>query len=440
VTAPPAAGPRPTAAPAPGHARPERPARPRWSRRLGLLASRDFRLLWTGETTSSLGSSIGGVALPLAALTLVHAGVFAISALTAAAWLPWLLIGLPAGAWVDRLPRRRVMMAADLVSLAGFASVPVAAAAGLLTMAQLFAVALLAGAAKVFFATAYRAFLPAVLDPGDLLEGNAKLQGSEQVTNVAGPGLAGLITQLASAAGGVLADAVSFAVSAACLARLRVPETRQAAPRRRLHREIGEGLTVVWHDQLLRMNAIFGSVSNLLLTGYQAVQVVYLVKVVGLAPGVAGVALALTSLGGILGALTARRAAGRLGSARAVLLAKVGVMPFGLLIPLADRGPGLALYVLGSVVLVGGIVAGNIIWSGWVQSYYPPQLLGRVSTSVQVVNYGAIPLGAALAGLTAAHLGVRPTLWIMLSGLLLSGAILLAGPLRTLRDLPAQCH
>jgi predicted MFS family arabinose efflux permease len=88
-------------------------------------------------------------------------------------------------------------------------------------------------------------------------------------------------------------------------------------------------------------------------------------------------------------------------------------------------------------VLVGGIVAGNIIWSGWVQSYYPAELLGRVSTSVQVVNYGAIPLGAALAGLTASHIGVRPTLWIMLSGLLLSAAVLLAGPLRTLRDLAA---
>lgn len=148
---------------------------------------------------------------------------------------------------------------------------------------------------------------------------------------------------------------------------------------------------------------------------------------VGLAPGVAGAMLALTSLGGILGALVARRGAARIGSARAVLLGKAGVMPFALLIPLADRGPGLALYVLGSVILVGGIVAGNVIWSGWVQSYYPAEMLGRVSTSVQVVNYGAIPLGAALAGFTASQLGVRPTLWIMLSGLLVSGTILLAG-------------
>jgi MFS family permease len=410
------------------------PARPR---RLGLLAVRDFRLLWTGETTSSLGSSISGVALPLVALTVLHASVLAISVLTAAAWLPWLIVGLPAGAWVDRLPRRRIMMAADLVSLAAFASVPIAAAGGWLTITQLLIVALLAGVATVFFATAYRAFLPALLDSGDLLEGNAKLQGSEQVTHVAGPGIAGLIAQATSAVGGVIFDAASFAVSAACLARIRVREPRPDAPRRRLRHEIAEGLAIVARDPLLRVNAVFGCLANLVLTGYQAVLVVYLVQVVGLTPGLTGITLSLTSLGGVFGALAARRVAARIGTARAVLLAKVGLAPFGLLIPLADQGPGLVLFVLGSMMIIGGIVAGNVIWSGWVQSYYPADLLGRISTSTQVFNYGAIPAGAVLAGLAASQIGVRPTLWIMLIGLVLSSWVLLLGPLRTLRDLPA---
>jgi MFS family permease len=412
----------------------EPPVRPR---RLGLLARRDFRLLWIGETTSSLGSSISSVALPLVALTLLHAGVFAISVLTAAAWLPWLLVGLPAGAWVDRLPRRRIMMAADLVSLGAFASVPVSAALGWLTVTQLLIVALLAGTAAVFFTTAYRAFLPALVGADDLPEGNAKLQGSQEVTHIAGPGIAGLIAQTAGATGGVIADAVSFAVSAACLARIHVPEPRAAAPRHRLRSEIAEGLAIVARDPLLRVNAVFGSLANLVLTGYQSVLVVYLVRVVGLDPGLAGVVLALTSIGGVLGALVARRAGARLGTARAVLLSKVGLLPAGLLIPLADRGPGLALFVLGSIAVTGGIVAGNVIWQGWVQAYYPAGLLGRISTSVQVVNYGAIPVGAVLAGFTASHLGVRPTLWIMLVGLVLSTGVLLVGPLPRLRDLPS---
>jgi MFS family permease len=401
-----------------------------------LLAFRDFRLLWIGETTSSFGSSISNVALPLVALTVLHAGVFAISVLTAAAWLPWLIVGLPAGAWVDRLPRRRVMMTADLVSLAVFASVPVAAAVGWLTITQLIVVALLAGTATVFFATAYRAFLPALLGGDDLLEGNAKLQGSEQVTHVAGPGAAGLIAQATSAVGGVIVDAASFAVSAVCLSRIRLDEPRPAASRRHLRREIAEGLAVVAGDPLLRMNAVYGCLSDLVLTGYQAVLVFYLVGVVGLSPGLAGIVLALTSLGGVLGALVARRVAARVGTARAVLFCKVGLAPFGLLIPLADRGPGLAQFLLGNIVVIDGIVAGNVIWSGWVQAYYPADLLGRISTSVQVLNYGAIPAGAVIAGLVAGQLGVRPTLWIMLTGLVLSSCVLLLGPLPKLRDLP----
>jgi MFS family permease len=168
------------------------------------------------------------------------------------------------------------------------------------------------------------------------------------------------------------------------------------------------------------------------------VLVVFLVRIVGLSAGVTGLLIALTSLGGVLGALLARPAARRFGSARAVLRGRILLGPAGLLIPLADRGPGLALFVLGSVTVIGSIIAGNVIWGGWLQGYYPGELLGRVSTSMQVFNYGSIPLGAVVAGALASDLGVRVALWIMLSGLALSALILLTGPLRHLRDLPAR--
>jgi len=406
--------------------------------RAGLLARPDFRLLWTGETTSCLGSSIAGVALPLVALSVLHASVFAVSALTAAAWLPWVLIGLPAGAWVDRLPRRPVMITADLVSAAAFGSVPVAAWCGALTTAQLMIAALAGGTASVFFKTAYRAFLPALLAADDLLEGNAKLQGSEQAANVAGPGAAGLIAQAAGAVCGVLADAASFAVSAICLSRIHVTEPPRVARHLSLRHEMGEGLAIVVRDPLLRASTIYGCLSNLTLVGYQAVLVVFLIRVVGLSPGVTGLLIALTSLGGVLGALLARPAARRFGTARVVLYGRTLLTPACLLIPLADRGPGLALFVLGSVTVVAAIIAGNVIWGGWLQSYYPGRLLGRVSTSVQVFNYGSIPLGALAAGALGSHFGVRVALWVMLSGLVLSVLVLLASPLRQLRDLPAR--
>jgi MFS family permease len=404
--------------------------------RLGLFRVRDFRLLWTGETTSSFGSSISGVALPLVALTTLHAGVLAVSLLTAAAWLPWLLVGLPAGAWVDRLPRRRVMLAADIVFIIGFASVPVAAALGWLTVTQLLVVALVCGGATVFFATAYRAFIPALLESSDLLEANAKLQGSEQVTRVAGPGTAGLIAQAVGPVGGVVVDVATFVVSALCLWRIRVDEPRREAPRRRLRQEIAEGLRFVAGDPLLRVVSVFGCVSNLVLTGYQAVIVVFLVRSVGLAAGTTGLLLATGSLGGVLGALVARRIAARIGTARLVVWSKLVAMPFGLLIPLTHSGPALAFFVVGSVLVVGGVVSGNVVWAGFSQVYYPAHIRGRISTSMQVFNYGAIPLGAVLAGLLAHSLGIRPTLWIMLAGLTLSSALLLIGPMKSMRDFP----
>jgi MFS family permease len=410
-------------------------SRPTGNDRLGLLAQRDFRLLWIGESASSLGSSVTSVALPLAAVTMLDASPFAVSVLAAAAWLPWLLIGLPAGVWVDRLSRRRVMLVADWASLAAFLSIPLAAVPGVLTVGQLIAVALVAGTAKVFFATAYRAYLPTLVDAPDLLEANAKLQGSEQVANLAGPGLAGLLAQLFTALGGLLVDAASFAVSALCLMRIKRQETVTRPARRRLRTEIRQGLNLVARDRLLRGNTLYGCLANLALTGYQSLIVVFLVTGIGLSAGQTGLLMAATGLGGIAGAALARPLAARLGSARAVLVAKTGLAPFGLLIPLADHGLGMALFVLGSVVIVGGIVAGNVVFSGFVQSYVPGELMGRVTTSIQVVNYGAIPLGALVAGGLAELFSVRAALWAMLAVFVASGMILLV-TLGRRRDLP----
>lgn len=158
----------------------------------GLLWHRDFRLLWFGETISEVGNAMAVVAVPLLAVTVLHASTFMVSALVAAAWLSWLLIGLPAGAWVDRLPCRAVMVICDAISAALYASVPAAACLGVLTIGPLLAVALLGGVASVFFNTAYQVYLPSLVAPEDLVEGNAKLAGSASAARFGGPGLAGL--------------------------------------------------------------------------------------------------------------------------------------------------------------------------------------------------------------------------------------------------------
>lgn len=409
-------------------------------RRGGLWWHRDFRRLWMGQASSKLGSSVTSVAMPLVAVATLQASAFQVALLSAAAWLPWLLIGLPAGAWVDRLRRRPIMVVCDLTAALLFLSVPVAAWLDLLTIGHLLAVALLAGTADVFFRTAYQAYLPSLLDERDLPEGNAKLQGTESAVSVAGPGLAGLLAQFAGAVTAVLLDALSFVASALCLSSIGFREPRNPQPRRsaNLRREIAEGIRFVARDRYLRVFTVAGAASNIGLTGYQSLIVVFLVREVGLRPGTVGILLTAMSCGGVLGAAVATPLARRFGTARTVLICNLGASPFGLLIPLTDRGPRLALLVIGGLVIGIGVVAGNVVKGVFRQRYTPPHLLGRVMVSMQFLNFGAIPLGALMAGSLAAALGVRPAIWIMTSGLALTGVILLAEPIRGRRDLPER--
>jgi MFS family permease len=417
-------------APAPARDVPRRPG--------GLFWHRDFRLLWTGQTTSKLGSSVTSVALPLVAVATLDASTFQVSLLSAAAWLPWLLIGLPAGAWVDRLPRRPVMLACDLASLLLFLSIPVAAWLDRLTLGQLLAVALGGGTASVFFQTAYQVYLPSLLDREEVGEGNAKMQATEAAAQVGGPGLAGLITQLASAANALLADAASFLVSAFCLLAIRTPQCRLTRARHggTLRQEITDGLRFVARDPYLRVLTLFSAVSNIGLIGYQSILVVFLVREIGVSPGVVGGIASAASLGGVLGAAFATTVARRFGTARSMLVAEAGAAPFGLLIPLTTPGPGLALTIAGGLAVGAGAAVGNVLKGTFRQTYTPHRLLGRVTVSMQLVSYGTIPLGALLGGALGTTLGVRAAMWIIMTELAMSGLILLTGPLRRHRDLP----
>jgi MFS family permease len=407
-------------------------------RRGGLLWQRDFRLLWAGETVSQLGTAMAGVALPLLAVTVLHASTFGVTALTAAAYLPWLLIGLAAGAWVDRLDRRRLMVACDLASALLYASLPLAAWLGVLTLGQVLAVALLAGGANVLFATAYQVFLPSLIAAGDLVEGNAQLQASSSAAAIGGPAIAGLTAGAAGAAVSLLGNAASFLGSAACLLAIRgePPRPRSPAPRPGLRREITEGVRYVARDPWLRPLTIWAALVNLALTGYSALVVVFLVRVVGLRPWAAGLLLTVTGLGGVLGALAAGRITRRYGSARALLLTAFAGMPGALLIPLTGPGWRVLTFVPGALIAFAAVVAGAVILSSFRQAYCPPALLGRVTATMRFVLYGVNPAGALLGGALGTWLGIRDALWIMLGAAVLSGSCLLTRTFRGRRDLP----
>ncbi|MFJ8435549.1 MFS transporter [Kitasatospora sp. NPDC094019] len=435
-------------------------------RRSLLRRHRDFRLLWCGETAGKFGASVTGVAMPLIAVSELHASTFQIGLLSAASWAPWLVVGLAAGVWVDRLPRRTVMLVSAAVSLVLFTAVPAAAWAGRLSTGLLLAVALLTGTSAVFFQTAYTAYLPDLLAPADQPEGNAKLHGSASAAQIAGLGSGGLVAQLAGAANGMLANAATFLVSLLCLSGIRHRETPAAArdgrvrnhdghdpgragrgpehtgrgTDRALRREIGEGLRLVAGDRWLRTLTLYGATSNLALMGYQSILVAFLVREVGLAPGTVGGLVAVAGSGGVLGAFAARRVASRVGTARAMLLFELGLPVLALLIPLTGSGTGVLCYAVGGFGVSAGVVAGNVIKAGFQQHYCPPELLGRITASAAVLNFGTIPVGALLAGVLGTAVGLRPAMWITTAGVPLAGLVLLLSPVGRARDLPTTHH
>ncbi|WP_344123550.1 MFS transporter [Streptomyces blastmyceticus] len=408
----------------------------------GLLGRhRDFRLLWCGETAGKFGASVTGVAMPLVAVSTLHAGTFEVGLLTAAAWVPWLVIGLPVGVWVDRMRRRPIMLAAAAVSCLLFAGVPVAAWAGRLSIGLLLTVALLTGTAAVFFQTAYSAYLPGILEPEDQPEGNAKLHGSASAAQIAGLGSGGLIAQLAGAVNGMFANAATFLVSLLCLSGIRHREPRITGTAHRpksLVGEVGEGLRLVAGDPWLRTLTLFGAASNLALMGYQSILVVFLVRGVGLGPGPVGALIAAAGTGGVAGAFVARRVAGRVGTARATLLFELGLPVFALLIPLTTGGAGVVLFVAGGFCVSAGVVAGNVVKASFQQRYCPPGLLGRLTATTAFLNYGTIPLGALLGGTLGTALGIRTAMWITTAGVPLAALILLFSPIGRSRDLPTS--
>ncbi|MFD6444204.1 MFS transporter [Promicromonospora sp. NPDC060204] len=403
-----------------------------------LSRNRAFGLLWLGEGVSVVGNATTSALLPLLAVTQLDAGPAWMGLITAAAWLPWLVIGLPVGAWVDQLPARPVMIAANVAAAVSLASVPVAFALGILTLTQIAVVALAGGVCTVFFRTAYQVFLPEVVPAGQLEAANARLFGTESAANVAGPGLGGLLAQWLTAALGLALDAATFLWSAVCLWRIRparavAPPSGPAEP---LVARIREGVDLVRRDRYLPWFVGMGGASNFGLTGYGALLVLFLVRDLGLTESGVGAVLALAGAGGVLGAVVAPFLSARLGSGRASTVLLVVSGPTALLVGAGLPGWGAAISGAGGFLVGLCVVAGNVIRNAWRLRYVPAGLRGRVMTVMQVVNFGTMPVAGIAAGWLGGVLGVRETILLMAGVHCLAAWSVLVSPLARLRELP----
>jgi MFS family permease len=380
-----------------------------------VLRQRDFRLLWSAQTVSELGTAVTLVAFPLLAIAVLHASNFEVGVITAASTAAWMLVGLPAGVWVDRWPRRPVMVVADLGRAALMASVPLAWALGVLTVAQLIGVALVTGVLTVFFNVADTAFLPAVVAPDRLADGNGALQASFAAAGIAGPSLGGGLVQLFGAPAALLADTASFIASAVCVLRIRAPEPRVAAPaRRKLSTEVGEGVRYVLGHPLTRMVVSTVTLSNFLFGGFDAVVFVFLARQLGLRASLVGLLFAAGGVGALIGSVGAGTASRRLGDARLLWTSAVAVSVGGLLTPLAVPGWGLAWFVVGMVLLNAGVAVFNVCAVTAIQGGTPPELLGRTVASTRLFTRSGLAFGGLAGGALASVVSPRTALAILM--------------------------
>jgi Transmembrane secretion effector len=394
---------------------------------------RDFGLLWTGQTISEVGTRTSRVAVPLVAVTALAATPWQMGLLTAAGTAAFLLVGLPAGAVLDRVRRRPVMVAADVLRCALFAAVPLAWSLGGLSFPLLVAVVLAAGVATVFFDVGYQSVLPAVIGRGGLVAGNARLETTRSAAAAAGPALGGGLVQLVGAATAVLVDAASYLVSAVLLGRMRTGEPRPEPTGRSLRADVAEGLRFALTHPLLRPIALCTATSNLFAGVLDAVAVLYLSSGLGLSPGALGLVLGAGALGGVIGAITAAPVIARLGLGRTVVAALLVTAPFAGLLCTGSAG----LYAAGLVVVLFGTVVYNVAQVSFRQAICPDRLLGRMNASLRFLSWGVVPLGGLLGGALGELVGLRATLAVAAVGFVVAPMWLVASPVRDLRDLPA---
>jgi MFS family permease len=399
------------------------------------FAHRDFRLLLLGQTTSQFGAQVSAVAIPLLAVITLHATPFQMGLINASSTLAFALIGLQAGAWLDRLRRGPVLIASDAIRAALLLSIPVAWWLGVLTIGQLVVVSLLVGAARVFFDVGYSSYLPTVIGRDKVLAGNSALESVRASGQVAGPGVGGWLVAVLGAASVVLIQSVTFLVSALSLLAIRTREPRPVPDPARppLRRQIGVGVRMVLRNPVLRATAISSAAGNLAFALASAVTFIFFSRTLRLSPTGIGIVLAIGAVTVVVGAALTPRLARRVGSARIVWLSLAVTGPVGLLSPLAQPGPLVALVVIGTAVGEFGQIIYAISNVSLRQRLCPDELLGRVNATMRFAIMGLFPLGALVGGALGEWIGLRGTLWVSFSIIALS-TIPVYRALRAARD------
>ena len=406
----------------------------------GLWHHADFMKLWTGQSISEVGSQVSALAIPWIAAVGLHASPIAFSILGMLGFLPFILFALPAGVWVDRLRRRPILIGGDAARAVLLAIIPILWALGALHMWQLLVLQFVIGIFTVFFDVAYQSYLPALVEREDLIDGNAKIQLTASVAQVAGPSAAGALIAAVSAPYAIAIDAVSFVVSALFMLRIRkpesVPERAEGAPKPKMWPEVKEGLRWVVGHPWLRAIATCTGTSNFFGTITFAIALLYFTRSLHLSAFEVGVVFGVGSVGSVVAALVANRLQHALGIGRAILfpivVAQIGLLAY----PLAPRSFPLPVLIAGNLLFGFGAVAYNIAQVSLRQAITPERLQGRMNAAMRWIVWGTIPLGTMAGGGIATAWGLRAALWVGGIGSLFTFLPIALSSVRSIRELP----
>lgn len=403
----------------------------------------DFVRLWIGQTISRLGSVVTRTAMPLVALLVLNAGPFELALIVVLESAGRLVVGLIAGAWVDRLRRRPVLIADDIARAALLLWIPVAHALGVLRIEHLYVLAFLQAVLAVLFDAAYPAYVPTLIGRDRLVEGNSRLAMSSSIAEIGGPGFAGALVQIVGAPLAMLVDAASFLVSAISLGSIR---TREPAPAprevaRRIIDEVAEGLAAVRRHAVLRPIALQSVPDHFFGAFYAVLYSLFLLKELHLDPFLLGIVISAGGVGSLIGSLFAAGLIARLGIGPAMIATFVAASAIGILTPLAQGPVALATLMVFLPQLIGdGLkTVDGIAEISLVQGVTPDHVLGRVNATLDVLAHGvAYPVGAVAAALVAEAIGVRGAIALAWAGMSLSVLFLVLSPIPRIRSIAAH--
>lgn len=406
----------------------------------GLWRHSDFLKFWSAQAISALGSRITRTALPILAVLTIHASAQQVAILSALSIAPGVLVGLVLGGRVDRQAKRPLLIGADLVRAGLLLTVPLSAWWGHLGIVQLYIVAALTGAATTLFQIADKAYLPIMIGKDHLIEGNSKLETTEAVAEITGPGLAGMLVQVITAPAAIVFDALSFLASAVLLGGIDREESAEASPGQQptLISDLKVGLGASLFHPLVGPEFLVEANSAIWNGFFLALYTIYSLDTLRMGPGTLGLVISAGGIGALFGAVLAGRISSRLGLGPAMILCMAGTRLAAFLIPLA-QGP---LWFALTCLLIHQLLGDALVMSYYVlavslrQTVLPQETLGRSNAAFQVATGIFLPLGALIAGWIAQAADVRTALWISALGGLINPLVLYVSPVRRLKKVP----